>query len=345
MSFRINYTTIVLAAGLLFLCLRSSASGIVIANETKETRLFNSDSSHVIAFADSLSGKYNRVILHLGRSYVFRSGNIFTSENSRKNLKLFAEELQSKGATLSLWFFDSFGKEAFEKLEVEYKEICNENLHVLDTLKIPYKGIAIDMEWINLGNAHNNERLEETVAYLREKIGKEKKLYFFAAIHENSKENSERGYDLDHLLRKADTPLAMLYPAESGFHMERQNIVPDLNNDRINTLKHYYKKEKFEVAVSFSDKWMCQMHHDLSELEVLKHQPTFTESQLKLDHTVKKGYWNQESYVVTNPLTVDLEKGHKMLLHAGDIVTHFTLDQSLAEPDYFIWEDDASKLN
>lgn len=345
MNYKINYTTIVLLAGLLCFCHRSMASGIVIANETKETRLFNSDSSHVIAFADSLSLKYNRVILHLGRSFVFRKGNIFTSVNSRKNLKLFAEELQSKGATLSLWFFDSFGKEAFEKLAMEYKEICNENLHVLDTLKIPYKGIAIDIEWINLGNAHNNERLEETVAYLRDKLGKDKKLYFFAALHEDKKENAERGYDLDDLLTKADTPLAMLYPAESGFHMDRKGIVPDLNNDRINTLKNYYKKEKFEVAVSFADKWMCQMHHDLSELEILKSQPTFTEYQLKLDHSVKKGYWNQESYAVVGQLTVDLEKGHKMVLHPGDIVTHFTLNQTLAEPDYFIWENDASSIN
>ena len=345
MSLKINYTKLVLAAGLLFLCCNSFASGIVLANEARETRLFNSEPSRIIAFADSLSTKYNRVILHLGRSYVFRSGNIFTSEKSRKNLKLFADELQLKGATLSLWFFDSFGKEAFEKLEAEYKEICNENLHVLDTLKVPYKGIAIDMEWINLNNAHNNEKLEETVAYIRKKLGKEKKLYFFAAIHENSQENSKRGYNLDQLLRQADTPLAMLYPAESGFHMVKKNIVPDLNNDRINSLKHFYKKEKFEVAVSFADKWMCQMHHDLSELEILKSQPAFTESQLKLKDKVKKGYWNQESYAVVGQLTVDLEKGHKMMLHPGDIVTHFTIDQTLAEPDYFIWENDDSGLN
>ena len=329
---------LLLVAGLVFLSLTSKGQGIVIANEQIQTELFNADSASVKAFSDTICSKYNRVILHLGRSYVFRLGNIYTSDRSRNNLKYFAELLQVRHFPLTLWFFDSFGEEAFEKLYADYREIVDENLRGLENLKIPYTGIVIDLEWINLKNGSNNDKLENVIGYLRNQMPKDKKLSFFASLIESSKENSLRGYNVDRLIKRSVYPIAMLYPVDAGFHLDGKTILPMLDDKRINFLKHFYKKENWEVAISPGDKWICQQHFDLTEIEPLSAKPIFTTTQLSLDKTSRQVYWKQENFTVTAPLTVDFEKGGKRILHPGDKISHFSVDPAILESDNYLWE-------
>ena len=329
---------ILLIAGLALLSNKVSAQGIVIASEKKQTELFASDQAAVKAFADTITSRYNRVILHLGRSYVFRRGNIFTDDKSQKNLRFFSDQLSSKGIPLTLWFFDSFGEEAFAKLYTEHKTIIDENLHMLDSLKIKYAGIAIDMEWINLKNSDNNAKLEEITGYLRQKLPREKRLSFFASLVESDKENVLRGYREDRLVRNEANPIAMLYPVEAGFHLEGQTVLPWLDDKRISSLKHHYKKENWEVAVAVADKWICQQHFDPTEVEPLSAKPEFTNAQLQPDKAPRMNYWKQECFTVKAPLTVDFEKGGKRLLHPGDKIYHFSIDPGLADGDCYLWE-------
>ncbi len=338
MTHKFSTLILLLVAGLVFLSCPTKGQGIVIANEQIQTALFNADSASVKAFSDTISSKYNRVILHLGRSYVFRRGNIYTSGRSRNNLKYFADQLQGKHIPLTLWFFDSFGEEAFEKIYAEYKEMVDENLRGLESIKLPYAGIVIDLEWINLKHGNNNEKLETVIGYLRERMPKDKKLSFFASLIETSKENVLRGYNVDRLIRRSAYPIAMLYPVDAGFHLDGKTILPWLDDKRINFLKHYYKKENWEVAISPGDKWICQQHFDLTEIEPLSAKPIFTTAQLLLDKTSRQDYWKQENFNVTSPLTVDFEKGGKRILHPGDKIYHFSVDPAILENNTYIWE-------
>ncbi len=338
MVFRFIFSVIVLIAALLFLHLPAKALGIVIADEKKQTEFFNSDSSKVMKFAQDISSKYDRVILHLGRSYVFRKGNIYTSEMSRKNLKLFAEVLQSKGVPLIMWVLDSFGKEAFEVLHDEYQAICNENLQMLDSLKIPYFGITVDMEWVNLNNGNNNIKLEEIIRYLRKTLEKEKKLYFFASLHESDEENNSRGYTRELLSGNIATPIAMLYPLSSGFYLDDKKIVPYMNDIRINSLNSHYKKVHWEVTVALGDKWIRQTRHKNSETEILEEPPVFTSKQLRTDYTSKQVFWSQRGYTVLKSIRVKMEEGKKTRLRRGDLICHLSTNPSLAEIGDYIWE-------
>ena len=338
MTHKFSTLILLLVAGLVFLSCPSKGQGIVIANEQIQTELFNADSASVKAFSDTISSKYNRVILHLGRSYVFRRGNIFTSDKSLNNLKYFADQLQVRHIPLTLWFFDSFGEEAFEKIYAEYKEIVDENLRGIESIKLPYAGIVIDLEWINLKNGSNNDKLENVIGYLRERMPKDKKLSFFASLIETSKENSFRGYNVDRLIKRSVYPIAMLYPVDAGFHLEGKTILPMLDDKRINSLKHFYKKENWEVAIAPGDKWICQQHFDLTEIEPLSAKPIFTTAQLLLDKTSRQDYWKQENFNVTSPLTVDFEKGGKRILHPGDKIYHFSVDPAILENNTYIWE-------
>ena len=338
MTHKFSTLILLLVAGLVFLSCPSKGQGIVIANEQIQTELFNADSASVKAFSDTISSKYNRVILHLGRSYVFRRGNIFTSDKSLNNLKYFADQLQVRHIPLTLWFFDSFGEEAFEKIYAEYKEMVDENLRGLESIKLPYAGIVVDLEWINLKNGRNNDRLEETLGYLREQMPNSKKLSFFASLVESDKENSLRGYHVDRLVRRNTYPIAMLYPVDAGFHLDGKTVQPWLDDKRINQLKQYYKKESWEVAVALGDKWICQQHFDLTEIEPLSAKPIFTTAQLALEKTSKQDYWKQESYRVSSPLSVDFDKGGKRFLHPGDKIYHFSVDPAILESDSYLWE-------
>ena len=338
MLFKFIFSTIILVGVLLSLHLPTIAHGIVIADEKKQTEFFNTDSCEIMKFAEEITSKYDRVILHLGRSYVFRNGNIYTSEMSRKNLKLFAEILQSKGVPLILWFFDSFGNESFGKLYAEYTEICNENVQTLDSLKIPFHGIAVDMEWVNLNNGNNNVKLEEIIRYLRNKLEKDKKLYFFASLHESDEENYSRGYTRELLAGSIATPIAMLYPLSSGFYLEDIKLTPFMSDYRINTLISHYRKVNWEVTVAMGDKWICQKKHKNSELEILTESPVFTSKQLRTNFTTKQEFWTQRGYTVLKSFRVKMEEGKKARIRRGDMIYHLIINQSLAGAGNYIWE-------
>ncbi|HWS01571.1 MAG TPA: hypothetical protein VN249_13200, partial [Prolixibacteraceae bacterium] len=311
MPLRLYFSTVVMTAAFLSLHLLTKAHGIVIADEKKQTDFFNAGSSEVIKLAEDLSSKYDRVILHLGRSYVFRTGNIYTSEMSRNNLKLFAEVLRSNGVQFTLWFLDSFGKEAFEKLYARHKEICDENLMMLDSLKIPYDGIAVDLEWVNSENGNNNSKLEETISYLRNRLEKDKKLYFFASLHDTEEENLSRGYNRELLSGNIATPIAMLYPLSSGIYLEDKKLVPNMTDKRINSLKDFYKNANWEVTVAPGDKWFCPPENKRSDIKRLITAPVYNPKHLRTNFTVRQEYWTQKGYTILRSIRVEIEEGKK----------------------------------
>lgn len=338
MRSRFNFSTILLIAALFSLHLLTKAHGIIIADEKKQTLFFNGDSSEVMKFAADISSKYDRVILHLGRSFVFRKGNIYTSETSRNNLKLFAEVLQSKGVPLTLWFLDSFGNENFDQLHAMHKEICDENLKMLYDLKIPYYGIAVDIEWVNLNNGNNNAKLEEVISYLRKKLDKDKKLYFFGSFHETEEENISRGYTRELLSGNTATPIAMLYPLSSGFYLDDKIINPYMDDHRINTLKDFYKKANWEVTVALGDQWICHTGKKNSQIEILATPPVNTIKKSTANFTSKQKFWTQKGYTVLKSIRAEMVEGKKTKLHRGDKIFYLSLNPALAAPDDYIWE-------
>ncbi|MCE1198297.1 MAG: hypothetical protein LWW85_04955 [Marinilabiliales bacterium] len=316
----------------------ASGKGIVIASESDQLELFNADSLKVLAFADSITADFNRVILHLGQGYAFRTGGIHATEKSRTNLRLFADRLREKKIPLTLWFLDSFGKEAFEEIYQNYKPISDENVRVLDSLQIPYDGIAVDLEWFNLNNGKNHARFEEILSYLHDRLKGEKRLYFFAPLQESRQENERRGFHISKLLRSANAPLAMFYPAESGFHVNRNEVLPNFGKERIEHLKQHFRKQKWEVILGLGEKWLCQFHHDLTEVESLKSPPILQPDKLKLETSRTDEYWQTETYAVVSPQLVNFEDGTSRMAKPGDRLLHFTIRATVAEADYYCYE-------
>src|SRR5665213_142547 len=117
-----NLQKFVFAAFLLvFISFHSGATGIIIADEDKQTRLFNSTDDVVLRFADTIISHYDNVVIHLGRRYVFRKGNIYSSDKSQQHLAMFCTYLQAHNVKVYFWFFDSYGGEHFEDIYKEYK--------------------------------------------------------------------------------------------------------------------------------------------------------------------------------------------------------------------------------
>ena len=226
------------------------AQGIIIADDIKQEQLFNSvNEQNIISFANDIASKYKQVIFHLGRSYVFQNGNIFGDAIAKKNLNIFCSILKQKNIILILWFFDSYGDISFTQLYKDHVNIINENLDRLNELNIPFDGIAVDMEWINKGGNSNNIRYLDIIKYLRSKV-LNKKIYCFASLLNDEHSNSERGYDVQEILKYADNMIDMLYLQEGDFFIFNAQHKLQLNIDRIATLRNYCSKQGWLIAVS-----------------------------------------------------------------------------------------------
>ena len=319
----------------------SKAQGIIIADDKKQQEVFSTyDSIKIRQLAVEISKDYSEVILHLGRSFVFDSGNIFDSDSSKQNLLFFCEQLKKDNVKVFLWFFDSYGSASFNELYDDHQDIINQNLQVLDSLKIPYDGIAIDMEWINVGGGSNNKKYIEILKYLRSKVI-DKKIFSFASLVNNETTNSERGYDTKRVLKYADNIIDMLYIQDADFFIFSDKNKPELNVRRIEELRKYFKKQGWLVAVSLEPGMLMenengdgfQMIPDLHDgFKPLLNDAKFeSKSRNSLAHIYEYKFKSKKSYLLKNNETISFHKKQRIF--------YFELyPKKVASSKDFIWE-------
>ena len=342
MNKKINILLLEILTGFAFIALlflfstKVSAKGIIIADEAKETDLFNKSEDSIILFANQLSGQYNKVIIHLGRTYVFRKGNIFTSEQSKKNLVTFCNLLESKNVKVYLWMLDSYGGDRFQEVYKEHQSIISENVSVLDTLHISFSGVVIDMEWINRRNYHNNEKFVQLLSYLKSKIG-DKNLYFFASLINDNKINISRGYNMKNINEIA-RPIDMLYINDSGYNLSNDQLQPNLDDDRIVELKRFFKKKQWLVACSFVSGFVIirnenQVTLDHKTIDMIKILPNLS-LEKKEDYT----FYTIYNYTVKKKFETKNSLEESMTAKKNDIFCHIEVKPEIAEENDFIWE-------
>lgn len=312
------------------------SKGIIIADEQKQTQFFNSnDSAQIIKFADTISSQFDRVIIHLGKDFVFRKGNIFSTEISKRNLSVFCKNLSKQKVEIILWFFDSYGAENFIGLYKNHKEIINENITELTKMNISFDGIAVDLEWINLNNFENNDRFVELLKYLKNKAS-DKKIYFFTSLIDSPEENIKRGYDMHKINKIPAFPITMLYVKDGGFKSHKKTIIPNLNDSRINELVKFYKKNKWDFAYSLEggiiqNKDSKKNIHEILFSDTLKNNS-------KLLYSNKAKYYTVSEYEITETFHVRASKKKEIPFSKGETFFFFQHRSKLPDRNCFLWE-------
>ncbi len=323
---------------LFLLCFHCSSlvysKGIVIADEKEQLILFGmEDSTRVIEFANDLANSYSEVILHLGNEYVFRRGNIFYDSIHQANLKHFSEALKIKNVQLYLWFLDSYGSVSFQKIFLQHRNIIDETRGYLDRLNLTYTGVYIDLEWINKGAMlPNNEQFEAVLTYL-EKSFPTKKIGYFCSLIDSEKENDRRGFTWKKLKNHRALPLVMLYIKDGGFYVEKDQVVPYLNENRLSELQAYYAKQKWNVCVSLSSAWIVKTDKDAKSLHVNSNQLGQIKQKIQPIDKFLTAYYS----IVKCQIQSDIQLTNSSLKSKDElwvlkVFTHWL------QPSYFEWE-------
>lgn len=323
---------------LLILTVSCYSKGIIIADDVKQTTLFSTVSTDSISsFANTICLKYDKVILHLGRKFVFRSGNIFSSERAKLNLQLFCTTCFQKKIPVYLWFFDCHGGENFIELYSQHKEIIEENIKALESMEIKYDGIAIDMEWINKDNYNNSSKLDEVIKTLRSSIGN-KKLFYFTSLIDNENSNINRGYNIKKLSIYNAQPITMLYINDGGFILKNNKTIPELNDERIKSLRKFYKKNAINVAVSLEK---CVLLKSNSSSNFIKIQSSIYDlaDTITFRKINKYNFYNISEYIVTKTCEVKYTKKEIIEIKKGDVLFVFEPNENkLLKADDYVWE-------
>lgn len=234
---------------LLFLNLNlySKNNYIIIADDLTMLRLFRDDKNEIINIANDISKKYDGVILHLGNTVIFDKGGQFYYETSKKNLAEFINIIKSQNKQIYFWFFDTFGSKDFLSLYDKHQEILKNLKPKLE--KYNFDGIILDLEWINYNKEEleirNNSKLNEIILNVENTFNK--KVYNFASLIENNEENNKRGYDQVNYHKL----FPMLYIKDDGFYQGSfGEPIPFINDNRIDTLKDFYKNNFERTVVS-----------------------------------------------------------------------------------------------
>lgn len=285
---------ILLTITTILLYFTSFSNGIIIADEQKQKAFFDqATKEEIINFADELLANYKQVIIHLGRDFVFRKGNIYSSEKSKQNLKLFCDAISNKKGLVYLWMFDSFGASDFEKLYTKYKPAADENIDTIKTRNIYFDGLVVDAEWINLGEGNNLHKFTEMITYIKS-LTKAKPVFYFASLIDSEVENLKRGYDTEKLEQFGCKPIIMLYIKDGGYKIHRNNLIPEYSNARINSLVKFYFKKKWQIAYSMEDilvYYENEKAHNISIEEFNNHKKNTKSVKLK-----KQKWYSIETY-------------------------------------------------
>ncbi len=311
------------------------ATGIILADEARQKALFNQSADSVLAFADSLSVRYNRVIIHLGQRFVFERGNIFSSPQSKRNLQLFCNRIRQNKGEVILWFLDSFGSEKFKEVHKIHKELIQSNMDSIRALEIPYNGIAVDLEWINLPRGNNNSAFAELIKTLRETIGNDKKLCYFATLTNNDNENIKRGYHTELLTQYAATPLAMLYVVENGFTVKKGRLTPVMSENRAKTLLNHYQKQKWEICYSMHRTWYVSHRRKAEEVSLTdmdRNRLVFRKNE-EIDQFLSASY-----HSFPEKTEVKSKKDKTVKIKHKDHIIRVEAKKPDIKSDYFIWE-------
>ena len=338
MAMKLNYFVLFLMLLFLFCIRQTQAVGIIVADEAQQTMLFNSSSTSVLAFADTLAKHYDKVILHLGRGFVFRRGNIYTSQLSRTNLSLFCARLNQKNVQVYIWFLDSFGSESFKKLYAQHEEMIDENLEELNKLGIQYQAIVVDIEWINLEEPDHNADFIAIMKYLRKKIGENTALHFFASLTNLESENQKRGYTTLEIMKYATSPIVMLYPTESGYNKGFMKIYPRMNDKRINDLTHYFAKKNWSVVISMHEPWLIINNNRIIEINKPENKIEFRKALLKFKKIKETDYMKFSYFILTKDFEFTSIDNKKIKLDKKDKIIIAHVKSDLIKPDYYLWE-------
>ncbi len=317
--------------------LLTKAIGIVIADEKRQTILFNSSSSNIISFVDTIASQYDKVIIHLGRGSVFQSGNIYSSKTSRENLQLFCKLLDEKKISLYLWFFDSFGSESFLELYKNHTTMLDENMDEIEKLGLKYKGIVVDIEWINLENENNNKKFITLLENIRKRIGYNCDLQYFATLTNDEEENEARGYSTSKC-KKYAIPIVMLYATSSGFSASWGSIQPRMDDKRIKTLSDYFSKKNWDVVVSLHQPWLIISKKRTIEFEIPFPNSTFSSNYLNFRKKKETKYYTFEYYKLTQNVNVNSTNKKELTLKRGEKIVKGKLRKESIQPNYYLWE-------
>lgn len=326
---------------ILFLLAISSTchpTGIIIADDIKQTQLFSTASSDSIQrFANAICTKYDKVILHLGRKYVFRSGNIFSSEIAKQNLNLFCASCFQKKIPIYLWFFDCYGGENFNELYLEHKTIIEENIKILQIVGVKYDGIAIDMEWINKENFDHAKKFEEVIKTLRRNID-DKKLFYFTSLIDNEKSNIDRGYDIKKLRKYNAQPITMLYLKDGGFVLKNKKLHPELNDSRVKSLQKFYKRNDCCIAFSL-EKCVVLADYTTENIKELPIKLSKLVPYITLKKIVKNTNYQISEYTVNIDFRLEEYDNNSTEITKNNRVFYFEPnDKRLAGRYDFVWE-------
>ena len=240
---------IILLSGLLCKSLKGYSKGIILADNQELIKIFRPDDQQLVdkLLADLVD--YDQVILHLGAKDVFKRGNAFFYRTSQNNFRYFARRLKERDQDLYLWFLDSFGGPSFLDIYREYQQIIDANYKGLKDLNLPYQGIVIDLEWINLNSKDNSKRYLELIDYLNEKFS-DKDIYAFTSLVDDSEENKRRGYHEEKLKLSLDNLIMMLYIGDGGYYLEDGKLKLYLTANRVDDLRKYYQQQDYGITVA-----------------------------------------------------------------------------------------------
>ena len=312
------------------------SQGIILANNSELITIFRDHEDQLTTDLIADLQTYDRVVLHLGAKKVFIRGNAFFYKTSQANLKLFAKKLQKNDQQLYLWFLDSFGGESFLDIYNNYRAIIDANYEVLEELDLDYKGIVIDLEWINLNTNQNNQKYLEILRYLDKKFAN-KEIYAFASIIDNREENQSRGYDEEKMLNYLDNIIAMLYVGDGGYYLKGEQMYLYLSMPRIEQLRKYYEQHNYQVAVATVGRIILERNNNLYFIKSATEFDYFEETKRLYNREEK--YYTVSGYQPQNEFYLRRNDGVREKITKEDKLHFLRLKQNklLQEKDY-IWE-------
>lgn len=313
------------------------AKGIIIGNDTFINNTFKrSNPNQIKDFAKKLGEKYDAVILHLGSKYQFSNGSFFDSPKSQSNLKIFSDQLAQQKISLYLWFIDSYGAKLFKNIYDDYPDIIGHTKHYLDSLRINYQGIVLDMEWINRPIANNNKKYLEILSMVRDHFP-EKSLYVFASLIDNTSHNIQRGFPEKEIINLGFGIIPMLYPLDGGFFLDYNQIKLRLHDNRIDDLRTYYSFYNYKTAVSIEQGVLWKKFR---KVQLINHASL---SDTLFNHFTKRRedkyqYYSIIKFKAKSDIYVPNIKGEDIFVKRKKKIYYLKIADKLIEKDDFIWE-------
>lgn len=329
---------IILILVLLNLELYGKNNYIIIADDLTMLRLFRDDKNEIINIAKEISEKYDGVVLHLGNTVIFDKGGQFYYETSKENLSEFIKVVKSQNKKVYFWFFDTFGSADFSKLYDKHEEVLKNIRPKLDQYN--FDGIILDLEWINYSETgeeiKNNSKLKEIIFNVENTFNK--KVYNFASLIESSEENEKRGYNKENYSKF----LPMLYIKDGGFYKGNfGEAVPFINDNRIEDLRDFYKKNFDRTVVSLESGIILKRNDNyyfVRNFNRLNKDLEYISENLKEVRNYKHKYYTIYEMEVTKKFKLRKNDETLETLEKDEIIYIFKTNREILSDKDIIWE-------